>query len=187
MRVLFGRFMEKVMPGHVILSHGSDSGPDATKVSALAKVAESMGWTSERPDYREDDALGHSGCITPRVARLHDRIAASSTQPVLVGSSMGSFVSGLASLEVPVAGLFLLATPAVIPGSDYAFDVRLDVPTLLVHGWQDDVCPLDDIYEFAMRRSLPLLVLDDDHRLSAHVDAIARQFGLFLEQMAART
>jgi pimeloyl-ACP methyl ester carboxylesterase len=187
MRILKGRLMEKVMPGHVILSHGSDSGPDATKVSALAKVAESMGWSSERPDYREDDTLGYAGCIAPRIARLHERIAACGTQPVLVGSSMGSFVSGLASLELPVAGLFLLATPAMIPGSDFAFDVRLDIPTLLIHGWQDDVCPLDDIYEFAMRRSLPLLVLDDDHRLSANVDAIARQFGFFLEQMAART
>jgi pimeloyl-ACP methyl ester carboxylesterase len=179
--------MENVMPGHVILSHGSDSGPDATKVSALAKVADAMGWRSERPDYRQEDALGHAGCIARRVARLHDRIAACDTPPILVGSSMGSFVSGLASLELPVAGLFLLATPATIPGSDFAFDVRLDVPTLLVHGWQDDVCPLDDIYEFAMRRSLPLLVFDDDHRLNEHVDAIARQFGLFLDQMAART
>lgn len=172
------------MPGHVILSHGSDTGPDATKVSVLAKVAESMGWTTERPDYREDDKLGHAGSIAPRIARLHQRIAASHVPPVLVGSSMGAFVSGLASLEVPVAGLFLLATPALIPGNDLAFDVRLDVPALMIHGWHDDVCPLDDIYEFAGRRELPLLILDDDHRLSAHIDAIGRQFGFFLEQWA---
>ena len=38
--------------GHVILSHGLESGPEATKVSALAKVAEQLGWTHERPDYR---------------------------------------------------------------------------------------------------------------------------------------
>jgi predicted alpha/beta-hydrolase family hydrolase len=172
------------MPGHVILSHGSDTGPDATKVSVLAKVAESLGWTTERPDYRDDDQLGHAESIEPRIARLHQRIAASHTPPVLVGSSMGAFVSGLASLEVPVAGLFLLATPTLIPGSDLAFDVRLDVPTLMIHGWHDDVCPLDEIYEFAGRRELPLLVLDDDHRLSAHVDAISRQFGFFLEPLA---
>lgn len=172
------------MPGHVILSHGSDTGPDATKVSVLAKVAESSGWTTERPDYREDDKLGHAESIEPRIARLHQRIAACATPPVLVGSSMGAFVSGLASLEVPVAGLFLLAAPALIPGNDLAFDVRLDVPTLMIHGWHDEVCPLDDIYEFAGRRELPLLILDDDHRLSAHMDAISRQFGFFLEQLA---
>lgn len=172
------------MPGHVILSHGSDASPDATKVSVLAKLAESMGWSTERPDYREDDALGHAGSVAPRTARLHARIAACDAPPVLVGSSMGSFVSGLASLELPVAGLFLLATPTVIPGNDLAFDVRLDVPALLIHGWQDDVCPLDEIYEFAARRQLPLLVLDDDHRLGAHIDTISRQFGFFLEQLA---
>jgi predicted alpha/beta-hydrolase family hydrolase len=172
------------MPGHVILSHGSDTGPDATKVSVLAKVAESLGWTTERPDYRDDDKLGHAESIEPRIARLHERIAASRTPPVLVGSSMGAFVSGLASLEVPVGGLFLLATPALIPGSDLAFDVRLDVPTLMIHGWHDDVCPLDEIYEFAGRRELPLLILDDDHRLSAHIDAISKHFAFFLEQLA---
>ncbi|GGA20394.1 alpha/beta hydrolase [Dyella nitratireducens] len=172
------------MPGHVILSHGSDTGPDAIKVSVLAKVAESMGWTTERPDYREDDKLGHAESIEPRIARLHQRIAACQAPPVLVGSSMGAFISGLASLEVPVAGLFLLATPALIPGNDLAFDVRLDVPTLIMHGWRDDVCPLDEIYEFAGRRELPLLIVDDDHRLSAHIDTISRQFGFFLEQLA---
>ncbi|WP_233843240.1 alpha/beta hydrolase [Dyella sp. 2HG41-7] len=172
------------MPGHVILSHGSDSGPDATKVSALAKIAESMGWSTERPDYREDDKLGHADSIAPRIARLHERIAACSAPPILVGSSMGAFVSGLASLELPVAGLFLLATPALIPGNNLAFDVRLDVPTLLIHGWHDDVCPLDEMYEFAGRRSLPLLIVDDDHRLGDHVNAIGRQFEYFLQSLA---
>lgn len=174
------------MPGHVILSHGSDTGPDATKVSVLAKVAESLGWSTERPDYREDDALGHAGSVAPRIERLHARIAACEQTPVLVGSSMGSFVSGLASLEQPVAGLFLLATPTLIPGNDLAFDLREEVPTLLIHGWHDDVCPLDEVYEFARRRYLPLLVLDDDHRLSAHVDELSRQFGFFLERLAKR-
>ncbi|RUL80015.1 alpha/beta hydrolase [Dyella choica] len=174
------------MPGHIILSHGSDTGPDATKVSVLAKLAQSMGWTTERPDYREDDKLGHAESIEPRIARLHQRIAACDAPPVLVGSSMGAFVSGLVSLEVPVAGLFLLATPALIPGNDLAFDVRLDVPALLIHGWRDEVCPLDEIYEFAGRRELPLLIVNDDHRLGEHVDSIGRQFGFFLQQLASQ-
>ncbi|GLQ97208.1 alpha/beta hydrolase [Dyella mobilis] len=172
------------MPGHVILSHGSDAGPDATKVSALAKIAESLGWTTERPDYRADDAQGHAGSVEPRIARLHARIVASNVPPVLVGSSMGAFVSALASLEQPVAGLFLMATPPLIPDCDLALDIREDVPALLIHGWQDDICPLDEVYEFARRRSLPLLVLDDDHRLGAHLDELGRQFGFFLEQLA---
>ena len=43
--------------GHCILSHGFESGPDATKVKALAEVAEALGWTHQRPDYTDLDAL----------------------------------------------------------------------------------------------------------------------------------
>ena len=44
------------MRGHCILSHGFESGPDATKVTALSAVAERFGWTHERPDYTDLDA-----------------------------------------------------------------------------------------------------------------------------------
>ena len=44
------------MKGHCILSHGFESGPDATKVTALADAAERLGWTHERPDYTDLDA-----------------------------------------------------------------------------------------------------------------------------------
>jgi len=104
------------MAGHVILSHGSDSGPGATKVSALARVAEALGWTTERPDYADCDARGLAGSVTPRVERLRGRMRASAMAPVLAGSSMGAFASGLASVEGACAGLFLLALPTVIPG-----------------------------------------------------------------------
>ena len=151
-----------------------------------AALAESLGWTTLRPDYREDDALGYAGSVPARLARLRAAIEAQPAPPMLVGSSMGAFVSGLASLEHPVAGLFLLATPESIPGCEVDFDVTPDVPTVLIHGWRDELCPLDDMYTFAARRQLPLLILDDDHRLSASVDTIVGQFRLFLDQLAAR-
>jgi predicted alpha/beta-hydrolase family hydrolase len=176
--------METAMRGQIILSHGSDSGPDATKVSMLAALAESLGWRTQRPDYRADDARGHAGSVAPRIARLRATIEASAVPPVLVGSSMGSFVSGLASLDVPVAGLFLLATPSEIPGYTRPFDLRRGVPTLIIHGWRDDVCPLAGIYTYAGRQRLPLLVLDDDHRLIDSMDTIAAQFRHFLESLA---
>ena len=44
------------MKGHCILSHGFESGPDATKVTALAEAADALGWTHERPDYTDLDA-----------------------------------------------------------------------------------------------------------------------------------
>jgi predicted alpha/beta-hydrolase family hydrolase len=172
------------MRGTILLSHGSGSGPDAIKVSALAALARSRGWHAQRPDYRADDALGHAGSVAPRLARLRAAIAACATPPLLVGSSMGAFVSALASLEHPVAGLFLLATPSAIPGFATALDLREGVPTRLIHGARDELCPLDAIVEFAARRQLPLEVLDDDHRLGASLAAIEQHFAEFLDALA---
>jgi predicted alpha/beta-hydrolase family hydrolase len=184
MRVLFASTVVSVMRGQIILSHGSNSSPDATKVSALAALAESLGWATQRPDYRDDDARGHAGSVAPRVARLRATIEALRAAPVLVGSSMGAFVSALVSLDVPVAGLLLLATPGAIPDYPRVLDLRRGVPTLLIHGWRDEVCPVAGVQKFAARYRVPLLVLDDDHRLSASVDAIAAQFRLFLDRVA---
>lgn len=172
------------MRGHIILSHGSDSGPDATKVSVLAALAETLGWTTTRPDYREDDARGHAGCIDPRLARLADAIRRSPAPPVLVGSSMGAFVSGLASVEAPVAGLFLLALPARIPGCPRPFDMRPGVPAFMVHGYRDDICPLDEVLPIARSRGVPALLVDDDHRLGAALPDIEAAFRRFLEALA---
>lgn len=173
------------MRGQIILSHGSDSSPDATKVSALAAIAELLGWRTHRPDYRSDDARGHAGSVAPRIARLRATVEALDAPPLLVGSSMGAFVSGLVSLDVPVAGLLLLATPSEIPDYARKFALRLHLPTVLIHGWRDDVCPLAGIQLFAAQHRLPLLVLDDDHRLAASMPAIAAQFRLLLESSAA--
>lgn len=172
------------MRGNIILSHGSDSGPDATKVSVLASLAESLGWTTVRPDYREDDAFGHAGCVDPRLARLAAAVAASPAPPVLVGSSMGAFVSGLASLDAPVAGLFLLALPVRIPGYPRPFAAAAGVRSFLVHGYADDVCPVDEAIAFARRHAAPLLLVQDDHRLGDALPAIEAEFRHFLEGLA---
>jgi predicted alpha/beta-hydrolase family hydrolase len=172
------------MRGNIILSHGSDSGPDATKVSALAAVAESLGWTTVRPDYRDDDALGHAGCVDPRLARLAEAVAASPAPPVLVGSSMGAFVSGLASLDAPVAGLFLLALPTRIPGYGRAFATATGVPSFLIHGYADDVCPVDEAIGYARAHASPLLLVQDDHRLSDSLPDIEAEFRRFLGGLA---
>ena len=168
----------------IILSHGSDSSPEATKVSMLATLAESLGWSTQRPDYRAADVRGHADSVAPRIARLRATIEALDAPPLLVGSSMGAFVSALVSLEAPVAGLLLLATPSEIPGYTRQFDLRTEGPTVLIHGWRDEVCPLAGVQAFAAHRRLPLLVLDDDHRLGSSMDMIAAQFLHMLDELA---
>lgn len=174
------------MKGHVILSHGLDSSPDATKVSAMAKVAESLGWSTERPDYKDIDARRDIREVHARLQRLLDRCrAAPPSKPlVLVGSSMGAFIAALASIEVPCAGLFLLAPPVAMDG----FPLRLAAgfqPTVVLHGWSDELIPAGDVMRWCQQRRDRLIMVNDNHRLEAHVQYAADEFGRFLEALDA--
>jgi predicted alpha/beta-hydrolase family hydrolase len=170
------------MNGHVVLSHGMESGPQATKVSAMAEVAESLGWRTTRPDFRDLDVTGNPARIDDRIDRICT-VARSDERLVLAGSSMGAFASGLASLRVRCAGLYLLAPPMVIPGYGQHFGCAA-VPTAIVHGWHDELIPAVEVVAFARARSLPITLVDDSHRLSEHVEVIAEWFGLFLRRLA---
>jgi hypothetical protein len=43
----------------------------------------------------------------------------------------------------------------------------------------------EDALAFARRHRLPLMMLDDDHRLSVSLDRITEEFRLFLDHLAA--
>lgn len=166
------------MKPFLILSHGLESGPDATKVTALAKIAEPLGFRSVRPDYRDLDARRDVRDIDARIARLQAH-APAGTPVVLAGSSLGAFTSALASTGLNCVGLFLIALPVAIPGYARPFAAAA-VPTALVHGWGDELCPVDAALEFARSRGDAITLLNDDHRLGNHVDVVAEQFRLFL-------
>jgi len=168
--------------GHVILSHGLESGPEATKVTALAAAAEALGWTSERPDYLDLDRSKDPAKVAERLARLLDRCRAASAPVVLGGSSMGAFISALASLEVDVAGLFLLAPPVHIAG--YRALEAAQVPTVIVHGWDDELIAAAAVVAWAAPRRDELLLVDDGHRLSKHVEYGAEAFTRFLARLS---
>ncbi len=170
------------MKPFLILSHGMESGPDATKVTALAKIAEPLGFRSVRPDFRDLDATRDVRRIDDRIARIAEH-APAGTPIVLAGSSMGAFTSALASTQVSCIGLFLIALPVAIPNYARTFEVAR-VPTALVHGWDDEICPVDAAIDFARARGDAITLVRDDHRLGAHVDFIADVFARFLAQFA---
>ncbi len=171
------------MTGHAIISHGLQSSPQATKATALAQVARARGWSVELPDYRDLDAIGELGDVAARIARL-DALAARAGAPlVLAGSSMGAFVSARVSLHHPVLGLFLMAPPTRLQGFPLALDAAA-VPTKIVHGWHDELIPASDVVRWAQARSDSLLLVDDSHRLEAHVDLCAQEFGRFLQALS---
>jgi predicted alpha/beta-hydrolase family hydrolase len=176
------------MKGHCILSHGFESGPDATKVTALADVAQRLGWTHERPDYGDLDAMhevSELGDVSTRLQRLLllATEAASRGPLVLAGSSLGAWISARASLEVPVRGLFLMAPPVSMgpaPGLDAA-----TVPTSIIHGWHDELIPAAQVFDWAAARDARLLLVNDSHRLSDHVQASADAFEQLLSSITA--
>lgn len=170
------------MKPFLILSHGFESGPDATKVSALANVAEPLGFRSVRPDYRDLDATRDVRRIDDRIERVKQQCNVDAPV-ILAGSSMGAFTSAIASQEMNCVGLFLIALPIAIPGYARSFGARR-VPTALVHGWDDELCPVNDAIAFARERGDAITLVKDDHRLGAHVDFIAQVFRQFLEPFA---
>ena len=171
------------MRGHCILSHGFESGPDATKVTALADVAQHLGWSHERPDYTDLDArrdISELGDVPARLQRLLAlaQDAARRGPVVLAGSSLGAYVSGLVSLQVPVAGLFLMAPP-IRMGTAHPLDAA-PVPTSIIHGWRDELIRADEVVMWAQARRDRLLMVDDTHRLTEHVESSKLAFAALL-------
>lgn len=171
------------MRGHCILSHGFESGPDATKVTALADVAERAGWTHERPDYSDLDAqreVSDLGDVNARIARLLERarLAAARGPLVLAGSSLGAWIAGHVSLQVSVAGLFLMAPP-IRMGKAHPLDAA-DVPISIIHGHDDELIPAGEVFAWAHERRARVVLVDDTHRLSNHVEASADAFAALL-------
>ena len=176
------------MRGHCILSHGFESGPDATKVTALAEAAQRVGWSCERPDYTDLDArreMGDLGDVPARLQRLVELASSAAKRGplVLAGSSLGAYISGLASLWVPVAGLFLMAPPIRMGQADPL--EAASVPTSIIHGWDDELIPAAHVVDWAQPRRARLLLVDDSHRLSEHVEVSADAFASLLAGLPA--
>ena len=174
------------MKGHCILSHGFESGPDATKVTALAEAAERLGWSHERPDYTDLDArreVSELGDVPARLQRLLQLAQAAVARGplVLAGSSLGAWISAQVSLQVPLRGLFLMAPP-IWPGEKHAMQAA-QVPVSILHGWHDELIPAQQVVDWAQARNARLLLVDDSHRLSDHVDASADAFAAFLQAL----
>ena len=172
--------------GHCILSHGFESGPDATKVTALADVAQRLGWSHERPDYTDLDArsdVSRVGDVPARLQRLIQRAAEAAQHGpvVLAGSSLGAYISAIASLHVPARALFLMVPPTKM-GPMPALDAA-PVPTTVIHAWHDELIPAAEVIAWAQARTARLLLVDDGHRLNGHVETTVREFEALLKSV----
>lgn len=123
------------------------------------------------PDLLTPDFTGD---LTTRMAQLEPWLERAPTWTI-VGSSFGGLMAALWTRSHPerVERLILLA-PALHRPELFAPEQAVDVRTLLVHGTQDDVVPLEPVEEAARRafRDLTVWNYRDDHRLIATSEAL---------------
>jgi pimeloyl-ACP methyl ester carboxylesterase len=159
---------------YVVFSHGKDSGPWGTKITALAETARSEGYQVESVDYRGVDSPAE------RVTRLADFCSSLHGDLVLVGSSLGGYVSVAAAATLHARGVFLMAPALYLPGIPELRPRVLDCPATVVHGWRDDIVPYEDSVRFARDYRAQLHLLDSDHQLHDQLRLIKYLFEYFL-------
>lgn len=164
----------------VYFSHGQESGPWGSKIKSMAATVRALGCRAESIDYQ--------GIVDPsdRVDKLIEDCSGVTEPLVLVGSSMGGHVATAAAARVGAIGVFVLAPAYYMPGYESLTPPPPDVPIAIVHGWQDDVVPVDNSIRFARQCSASLHILDGDHRLTANIDDINHLLTRFIESLVSK-
>jgi pimeloyl-ACP methyl ester carboxylesterase len=150
----------------VVFSHGKESGPWGAKITAMAAVVRELNLAVESVDYRGlDDPTQRVEKLLAVGRELNGPIA-------LVGSSMGGHVASAAASRLDTAALFLLAPAFYMPGFEKYTPQDVAVPTTIVHGWHDDIVPVDNVIRWAREHRATLHILDSGHRLEDQVEMI---------------
>lgn len=163
------------LPEHlVVFAHGKESGPWGIKITRLAETARRRGFEILSPDYSQ----------TPDPRRRVEQLLALAPKArgalVLVGSSMGGYVSAMACAGIKPDALFLMAPAFYFPGYD---EEPAAAPiTSVVHGWADDIVPAERALRYAQRHRARLLMLDAGHTLNERLPELDRAFDDVLTQ-----
>ncbi len=152
----------------VVFAHGKESGPWGRKITRLAEVARRHGFEVISPDY------SHTHDPRARIAQLL-YLRPQAQRLILAGSSMGGYVSAMACAALQPRALFLIAPALYFPGWD---DEPQGIPALcsVVHGWHDDIVPVERSQRFAQRHRAELHLLDGEHTLNDQLDALEPLF-----------
>ncbi|BBM87610.1 YqiA/YcfP family alpha/beta fold hydrolase [Candidatus Uabimicrobium amorphum] len=170
------------MSSIVYFAHGKESGPWGSKISRLAEISKEYSYAVESPDYtfskNGDERTQHF---------LQNVYKDTYENVVLVGSSMGGYVATVAAQTIKPTALFLMAPALYMPNY---FQKQTYSPQTahisIVHGWHDDIVPVDNSIRFARKHHCALHVLDSDHRLISAIDQIAQLYRNFLDNIPSK-
>lgn len=158
----------------VVFSHGKESGPWGSKITAMAAMVRDLGVAVESVDYRGLDDPAD------RVRKLIECVREMPGTAVLVGSSMGGHVSAAAAGALRPRGLFLLAPAFYMAGYEQYTPQDVPCPVAIVHGWHDAIVPVENGIRWAREHQAELHVLNSDHRLEDQIGAICGLLRAFL-------
>ncbi len=161
----------------VYFAHGKESGPWGIKIKRLAEVAKAKGCHAQSPDY--------SSTVDPdkRVEMLLKLKPEAKKKLVLAGSSMGGYVSAVVSEKVKPSGLFLLAPAFYRAGYAHPNPKPCAQKILIIHGWDDEVTPVDNSIRYAKEYRTELYLLKSGHRLLDVLPEIEKIFAAFLDNI----
>jgi predicted esterase len=161
----------------VVFAHGKESGPWGTKIVHLAGIAEQLGYAVLSVDYRD--------LMDPdeRVRRLLTTELPPHDTLILAGSSMGGYVSAVASVTLRPAGLFLMAPAVYMPIGEVQSPSSGAKHTCVVFGWHDEVIPVANGIRYAQETQAALHVFDSGHRLDDVLDKVGGVFEAFLREI----
>ena len=115
------------------------------------------------------------GSFDDRMVQLAPHLEASDTW-ILVGSSFGGLMAAAFTCAHPerVRKLVLLAPALHHPAFADAIWQPVQVPTVLIHGTQDDIVPPAPVLAIAQRvfHQLEVRIVDDDHRLQKTAESL---------------
>ena len=163
--------------------HGYLSSPDSTKGLILNQ---SLGVKSIKYRDVKPENLVISDCIKKIYEEIKD-----DSDPILIGSSLGGFLTAKIALDNIKIKKIVLFNPAIIP-KDYDISKISDMPNrilkdmkeprfftkkinakiLILMGLKDDVVPNSWVKGFAEAQDAEIIKLDDDHSLSENVNKI---------------
>lgn len=161
----------------VIFSHGQESGPWGSKIRSMSELAKGLGCNVDSIDYQ--------GIADPneRVEKLVHECADINDPLILVGSSMGGHVATAAASTLGAAGLFVLAPAYFMEGYEELTPPPPAMPICIVHGWHDDIVPVENSIRYARECAATLHLVDGDHRLTDNISEINE----YLEQFIRST
>lgn len=165
----------------IVFSHGKESGPNGTKIKIMSEVAHSSGFKTTSIDY--------SRCknANERVSLLKKHLGLYKEKNILlVGSSMGGYVSAVLANDCNLMGLFLLCPALYLQNKEY--EIQDYLPKCknieVIHGWNDEIVPYNNSIKFGKITGATVNLINDNHRLNQSYTFIAKRFEYYLKEIS---